>query len=71
MQRVTTYLRLFLWFNPRQLRQHPWRLAAVILGIALGASSDLIFLLIGSPSGQRRRGIWAGGDKDAERGSLG
>jgi putative ABC transport system permease protein len=38
MQRVTTYLRLFVWFNARQLRQHPWRLAAVIVGIALGAA---------------------------------
>jgi putative ABC transport system permease protein len=38
VQHVTTYLRLFVWFNTRQLRRHPWRLAAVILGIALGAA---------------------------------
>lgn len=38
MQRIITYLRLFVWFNGRQLRQHPWRLASVILGIALGAA---------------------------------
>ncbi|MFO7600570.1 MAG: FtsX-like permease family protein [Candidatus Desulfacyla sp.] len=38
MQRLTTYLRLFVWFSGRQLRRHPWRLAAVILGIALGAA---------------------------------
>jgi putative ABC transport system permease protein len=38
MRRVTTWLRLFAWFNGRELRGHPWRLAAVILGIALGAA---------------------------------
>jgi len=38
MQRVTLYLRLFVWFNGRQLQRHPWRLSAVILGIALGAA---------------------------------
>jgi len=38
MQRVSTYLRLFFWFNGRQLRRHPWRIGAVILGIALGAA---------------------------------
>ncbi len=29
-------LRLFIWFNLRQIRLHPWRALAVVLGIALG-----------------------------------
>jgi len=38
MQGLIAYLRLFVWFNGRELARHPWRLAAVILGIALGAA---------------------------------
>jgi putative ABC transport system permease protein len=38
VQHVMTYLRLFVWLDVRQLRRHPWRLAAVIVGIALGAA---------------------------------
>lgn len=38
MKGPTLPFRLFVWFTARQLRRHPWRLAAVILGIALGAA---------------------------------
>ncbi len=32
------FLKLFLWFNLRQVRRQPWRALAVVLGIALGAA---------------------------------
>ncbi len=38
MQYVIFFLRLFTWFSVRQLRMHPWRVLAVLVGIALGAA---------------------------------
>ena len=35
---MTVFLRLFVWFNLRQVRRQPWRALAVVLGIALGAA---------------------------------
>ncbi len=35
---MMVFLRLFLWFNLRQVRRQPWRALAVVLGIALGAA---------------------------------
>jgi putative ABC transport system permease protein len=32
------FLKLFVWFNLRQVRRQPWRALAVVLGIALGAA---------------------------------
>lgn len=36
--RVSFFLRLWLWFNFRHAAHHPWRVAAVVLGIGLGAA---------------------------------
>jgi putative ABC transport system permease protein len=38
MQRIVFFLRFLNWFTARQLRVHPWRVLAVVLGIALGAA---------------------------------
>ncbi len=38
MNRVITFLRFFSWFSLRPLLRQPWRAAAVLLGIALGAA---------------------------------
>jgi len=38
MQRLIFFLRLLKWFSWRHLLTHPWRVLAVILGIALGAA---------------------------------
>ena len=38
MKRMVFFLRLLNWFTARQLRMHPWRVLAVVLGIALGAA---------------------------------
>ena len=35
---MMVFLRLFGWFNLRQVRRQPWRALAVVLGIALGAA---------------------------------
>ena len=35
---MMVFLRLFVWFNLRQVRRQPWRALAVVLGIALGAA---------------------------------
>lgn len=32
------FLRLWFWFNFRHARHHPWRVAAVVIGIGLGAA---------------------------------
>ena len=32
------FLKLFIWFNLRQIRRQPWRALAVVFGIALGAA---------------------------------
>lgn len=37
MRNLTFFLRLFVWFGMRSMRAHPWRVFAVLLGIALGA----------------------------------
>jgi putative ABC transport system permease protein len=38
MTGISRYLRVFVWFNLRNLRAHPVRALAVLLGIALGAA---------------------------------
>jgi len=38
MRRLIFFLRLLKWFSWRHLLAHPWRVLAVILGIALGAA---------------------------------
>ena len=38
MRRLTFFLRLFYWFSLRYVRQHPWRAATVLVGVALGAA---------------------------------
>jgi putative ABC transport system permease protein len=38
MRRLIFFLRLLEWFSWRHLLTHPWRVLAVILGIALGAA---------------------------------
>lgn len=38
MPTVTFFLRLLFWFTARRLTAHPWRVAAVLSGIALGAA---------------------------------
>ncbi|MGE5841909.1 MAG: ABC transporter permease, partial [Deltaproteobacteria bacterium] len=38
MRRMIFFLRLLQWFSWRHLLVHPWRVLAVILGIALGAA---------------------------------
>jgi len=37
MHGLANFLRYLLWMNGRSLRRHPWRVCAVVLGIALGA----------------------------------
>ncbi len=37
MHGLGNFLRYLLWMNGRSLRRHPWRVCAVVLGIALGA----------------------------------
>jgi putative ABC transport system permease protein len=38
MGQIGLFLRLFFWFGVRHLIRQPWRVAAVLLGIALGAA---------------------------------
>ncbi|MBW1818824.1 MAG: ABC transporter permease, partial [Deltaproteobacteria bacterium] len=38
MRRLVFFIKLFFWFSARQLRMQPWRVAAVLLGIGLGAA---------------------------------
>lgn len=38
MYRIASFVRLWMWFSFRQLRSHPWRTAAVLVGIGLGAA---------------------------------
>ena len=38
MGQIGLFLRLFYWFGVRHLIRQPWRVAAVLLGIALGAA---------------------------------
>jgi putative ABC transport system permease protein len=38
MEQARLFLRLFYWFSVRHLLRQPWRVAAVLVGIALGAA---------------------------------
>jgi putative ABC transport system permease protein len=38
MPSLSAFLRLAIWFTARHIRRHPWRLLAVLVGIALGAA---------------------------------
>lgn len=38
MKHLILFIRLFNWFSVRHLGHHPWRTAAVVFGIVLGAS---------------------------------
>jgi putative ABC transport system permease protein len=38
MRPLIFFLRVFNWFSLRQVRQHPWRAATVLAGVALGAA---------------------------------
>ena len=38
MRPLIFFLRVFSWFSLRQVRQHPWRAATVLAGVALGAA---------------------------------